>query len=227
MARKTQLKNIVAFKGLDKDLKCRDFQFEVGASYKVCGRVGICAHGFHACEAPFDVWSYYGPVGNRFAIVELSGDTDTHSEDTKIAAAEITITAELTLPEFIKRGVDWLIEAAKGGAQNASGDYAQIGASGDYAQIGASGDYAKIGASGDYAKIGASGYNAQIGASGVVASAGIATETKGVNGTWVSLAEFGDDGTCVGFATGCIGRDGLKEDTWYRAQGGKLVEVGA
>ena len=113
MASKTA-KKIVAFKGFDKDLKCRDFQFEIGKSYKAKGKVEICANGFHACESPFDVWSYYGPVESRFAIVELSGDTATHSEDTKIAAAEINIKAELTLPEFIRRGVDWLIEATKG-----------------------------------------------------------------------------------------------------------------
>ena len=46
---------------------------------------------------------------------------------------------------------------------------------------------------------------------------------KGGNGTWISLAEYDRNNKCVGFATGCIGQDGLLPDTYYRAVGGKLV----
>lgn len=41
-----------------------------------------------------------------------------------------------------------------------------------------------------------------------------------------SIAEFNNRRECVGFATGCIGKDGLKPDTAYIAKGGKLVEAG-
>jgi hypothetical protein len=298
---------IVAYKGFDKDMKCRGFQFEVGKTYRHDGPVRACESGFHACTEPFDVWGYYGPVDCRFAEVELSGETATHDRDSKIAAAEITIKAQLTLPQFIRRAVDRVIKLTKGkgddssghyarigsssrGAQigssgdyarigssgddarigssgddariGSSGDYAQIGSSGDDArigssgygarigssgddaQIGSSGDDARIGSSGDYAQIGSSGYGARIGSSGddarigangdyarieatganaVVASAGYETRVKGAIGTWVSLAEY-RDGECVGFATGCIGQDGLEPDVWYVADGGKLVK---
>jgi hypothetical protein len=334
---------IVAYKGFDKDMKCRGFQFDVGKTYRHDGPVRACESGFHACTEPFDVWGYYGPVDCRFAEVELSGKTATHDQDSKIAAAKITIKAELTLPQFIKRAVDRVIELTKGkgddpsgngaqigssgddarigssgngaqigassrGAQiGSSGDYARIGSSGDDARIGSSGDYARIGSSGDdarigssgddarigssgdyaqigssgddarigssgygarigssgddaqigssgddarigssgdYAQIGSSGYGARIGSSGddarigangdyarieatganaVVASAGYETRVKGAIGTWVSLAEY-RDGECVGFATGCIGQDGLEPDVWYVADGGKLVK---
>jgi hypothetical protein len=262
---------IVAFKGFDADMKCRGFQFEVGKTYRHDGPVMACESGFHACTEPFDVWGYYGPVDCRFAEVELSGKTATHDPDSKIAAAEITIKAELTLPQFIRRAVDRVIELTKGkgddpsghcaqigssgygarigssgdGAQigssgncariGSSGDGAQIGSSGNCAQIGSSGDEAQIGSSGYGARIGSSGYDAQIGSSGdgaqieatgeraVVASAGYATRVKGATGTWVSLAEY-RDGRCVGFATGCIGQDGLEPDVWYVADGGRLVK---
>jgi hypothetical protein len=262
---------IVAYKGFDKDMKCRGFQFEVGKTYRHDGPVRACESGFHACTEPFDVWGYYGPVDCRFAEVELSGETATHDRDSKIAAAEITIKAELTLPQFIKRAVDRVIELTKGkgddpsgygarigssgyGAQigssgyyariGSSGDGARIGSSGYGAQIGSSGDDAQIGSSGDGARIGSSGYGAQIGSSGndarigssgygarieatgervVVASAGYATRVKGATGTWVSLAEY-RDGKCIGFATGCIGQNGLEPDVWYVADGGRLVK---
>ena len=96
---------------------------------------------------------------------------------------------------------------------------------GDSAKIGSSGDSAQIGSSGDYAQIGSSGYSAQISATGkdaVVASAGPGTVVTAAKGAWISVAEF-VDGKCVGFATGCIGKDGLLPNTPYRAKGGKLV----
>ncbi len=58
----------------------------------------------------------------------------------------------------------------------------------------------------------------------VVASAGAGTTVSGAVGLWISIAEF-SDGKCVGFATGCIGVDGLLPDVWYQAKGGKLVKL--
>ena len=249
----------LAFKGFDKDLKCRGYQYEVGKTYEHDGRVNPCSSGFHACESPLDVWTYYGPYESRFALVELSGQQKKYDDDSKVAAARIEIKAELTLPEFITKAVDWVIEKCKttidgDGVQSSSGysarigssgysaqigssgyyeqigssgDTARIGSSGDFAQIGSSGDTAQIGSSGDYARIGSSGYFARIEAKGensVIASAGKNTIVSGVEGTWISVAEY-QNGKCVGFATGCIGKDGLKPDTRYKAKGGKLVEV--
>jgi hypothetical protein len=224
---------IVSYKGFDPDFKCRDFQFEVGKTYKVEGKIKACENGFHACENPFDVWSYYEILNgdakpNRFAIVEQSGDIDRHAEDSKIASAKITIKAELKLPEFVRAAVQWVIDATKGRGDNPSGDYARIGSSGDSAQIGSSGHYARIGSSGHSAQIGSSGHSALIKSEGnkaVIASAGRAT-VSAKEGTWVSIAEFNERYECVGFATGCIGKDGLKPDTAYIAKGGKLVEAG-
>jgi hypothetical protein len=275
------------YKGFNADWTCRGFQFEVGQTYTHDGPVNACESGFHACENPWDVWSYYGPCDVRYAEVLLSGDTHKDGDnDSKIAAASITISAELSAGAFVKKCVDWIIEKTRGKDESgysaqigssgnyaqigssgdyaqigssgysarigssgysaqigssgdyakigSSGDYAQIGSSGDYAQIGSSGDYAQIGSSGDYAQIGSSGYSAQIGSSGnsarikasgensVISSAGIATEAEGAPGTWISLAEF-KDGNCIGFATGCIGQDGLLPDVFYTAKDGKLI----
>ena len=181
---------VVAYKGTDKNMACRGYQFALGETYEHTGRVVACESGFHACENPFDVWSYYGPAdGNRFFRVTLSGEMARHGDDSKIAAGRITFDAELRLPDLVNDAVKWVIVATKGKKDN-SGDYAKIGSSGDYAQIGSSGDsaqigssghsakigssghYAKIGSSGHYAKIGSSGYSAQIGSSGDYAKIG-------------------------------------------------------
>ncbi|EPP7837087.1 DUF7666 domain-containing protein [Salmonella enterica subsp. enterica] len=102
-------KEIVTFKGFNKDLKCRDFQFEIGKTFHHDGKVEACGSGFHACECPFDVFSYYSPADSRFAETISFGITDREEDgDTKIASASITIKAELTLPQFIQRGIEWI-----------------------------------------------------------------------------------------------------------------------
>ncbi|ELC1760460.1 hypothetical protein RIW47_000384 [Salmonella enterica] len=102
-------KEIVTFKGFNKDLKCRDFQFEIGKTFHHDGKVEACGSGFHACECPFDVFSYYPPAESRYAETISFGVTDREEiGDTKIASASITIKAELTLPQFIQRGIEWI-----------------------------------------------------------------------------------------------------------------------
>ena len=101
----------IAYKGFDKDLKCRGFQYEVGHTYIHQGEVKACKSGFHSCENPFDVLSYYSYQDfNRFAVVELKGDIKDHASDSKLASAEITIKAELTIPQFVQKGVDYILD---------------------------------------------------------------------------------------------------------------------
>ncbi|MDP2618585.1 MAG: hypothetical protein Q8P46_00170, partial [Hyphomicrobiales bacterium] len=123
---------IIAVKGFGPDWTCRGFKFEVGKTYKHDGPVEPCESGFHACLDPFDVLSYYGFDG-KFAEVELAGETKPHTEDTKIAAAEITIKAELTIPAFIQRGVDFIMSKVdwKGASESNTGDESAATNTGD------------------------------------------------------------------------------------------------
>ncbi|SDH23782.1 DUF7666 domain-containing protein, partial [Propionivibrio dicarboxylicus] len=111
MARKQkkQEEAITAFKGFNQDFQCRGFQFEVGKTYEHAGEVKACASGFHSCEYPLDVFNYYGPVSNRFAVVKASGQISRHDEDSKIACASLTIEAEIGLPTLVSRAVEWII----------------------------------------------------------------------------------------------------------------------
>ncbi|ELB3314906.1 hypothetical protein RHJ55_000820 [Salmonella enterica] len=102
-------KEIVTFKGFNKDLTCRDFQFAIGETFHHDGKVEACGSGFHACECPFDVFSYYPPAESRYAETISFGVIDREEEgNTKIASASITIKSELTLPQFIQRGIEWI-----------------------------------------------------------------------------------------------------------------------
>ena len=88
---------VTGFKGFDKDLKCKGFQYEVGKTYTHDGKVALCKTGFHFCENPLDVLSYY-PLenNNMYREIEASGEiTDERKEDSKRASAKIKIRPNL------------------------------------------------------------------------------------------------------------------------------------
>ena len=163
---------IKSYKGFDKNLRCRGFQYKIGGIYEMDGKIKMCNRGFHACESPFDVFDYYTMIDSRFCEVEQDGNISKWDRGTKICSSKIKIKAELKLADMINLGVEWLKEITSPEKiktsikDNSSGNYAKIGSSGDEAQIGSSGYGAKIGSSGYGAKIGSSGNDAQIGSSG-------------------------------------------------------------
>ena len=200
-------KKIVAYKGFDKDFKCRDFQYEVGKTYEMDGNIKCYNRGFHACESPMEVFDCYDMLTSRFAAVEQSGKIDKEESSTKVCSSRIKIKAELKLADIIKLGVEWLkeitvpskIEADNSSNEDdsakigSSGYSAKIGSSGDYAKIGSSGCSAQIGSSGDYAKIGSSGYSAQIGSSGYSAKIGSSGDYAKIGSSGYS-AQIGSSG---------------------------------
>ena len=58
-------KIIKTYKGFDKNLCCRDMQYEIGKSYEEHS-AKVCDRGFHACERPLDVFKYYPPATSRY-----------------------------------------------------------------------------------------------------------------------------------------------------------------
>ncbi|HDR2796525.1 TPA: hypothetical protein QCJ95_005174, partial [Enterobacter asburiae] len=100
---------ITTFKGFKQDLTCRGFQFEIGKTFEHEGRVRACSAGFHSCEYPLDCFSYYPPAESRYTETVAEGDVSRENGgDSKIASASITIKAELTMPEFVQRAIDWI-----------------------------------------------------------------------------------------------------------------------
>nr|WP_279196075.1 hypothetical protein [Ralstonia mannitolilytica] len=159
---------VVAYKAFNKDLTCRDFQFEIGKTYEHQGKVEACSSGFHACENPMDTWSYYDLTDSRFCAVEMSGEISRHADDSKIAAARITIKAELSLPQIITDAIQWVMNISKNaeGAETASGYSSNLAASGKYSKLAASGYSSNLAASGDSSKLAASGDSSNLAASG-------------------------------------------------------------
>ena len=195
---------VIAYKGFNKDLTCRGFQYEVGKEYTE-EEVSICNRGFHACENPFDVLNFYGDVlNNRFCEVEQSGQIK--KDNNKQVSSKIKVVAEIGFIGLFKAGVEWIkeitnpmhvIEETRGGNDTnkigSSGDYAQIGSSGDYAKIGSSGNSAQIGSSGNSAQIGSSGNSARIGSSGDYAKIGSSGDSAQI-GSSGNSARIGSSG---------------------------------
>ena len=240
-------KKIIAYKGFDKNLKCRDFQYEVGKEYEMDGDIKCCERGFHACESPLEVFDHYDMLNSRFAKVEQSGEIDKEENSTKVCSSRIKVKAELKLADIINLGVEWIKDVTSpaklkketdlddNGGDSAqigsSGDYAKIGSSGYSAQIGSSGDYAKIGSSGDYAKIGSSGDSAKIKSTGnhsVVMAAGNNSIAKAKIGSWITLAEWNyvdDVWTPICVKTEKVDGERIKADTFYKLVNGEFKEV--
>lgn len=84
-----------AFKGFNKDLTCRGYQYEEGKEFHT-ERAECCDTGFHACEYPLDCFGYYDPAHSVFHEVELSGEMDKSRDNTKVCATDIKIGARLS-----------------------------------------------------------------------------------------------------------------------------------
>ena len=102
-------KEIIAYKGFDSDWKCRGYQYEIGKTYEHEGKVEACKSGFHSCEYPLDILSYYAPSESKFALVKASGEISKGNDDSKIASTKITIEAELNIPALVQKAVDFIM----------------------------------------------------------------------------------------------------------------------
>ena len=96
------------YKGFDKDLKCRGFQYEIGKEYEE-NTADICRKGFHACENPMDVFGYYNPADSRYCEVDLDPNEQTE-EDSKRVGKKIKIETEIGLSGLIQAGVKFILE---------------------------------------------------------------------------------------------------------------------
>ena len=191
-------RKMIAYKGFNGDMTCRDFQYEVGKGYIYEGDIELCGSGFHACRNPFDVLNYYNNMLNdKYCVVEQSG-TIKEGRDKQVSS-KISIKEEIGWQGLIKAGIDYIKDLTKpvGISNDMSNDddySAQIDSSGDYAKISSSGDYAKIGSSGDDAQIGLSGDRARIGLSGDYARIGSSGDYARIDscGDFVSIVSSGD-----------------------------------
>ncbi|ELW7512012.1 hypothetical protein QLL77_002176 [Salmonella enterica] len=233
-------KEIVTFKGFNKDLKCRDFQFEIGKTFHHDGKVEACGSGFHACECPFDVLSYYPPAESRYAETISFGVTDREEEgDTKIASASITIKAELTLPQFIQRGIEWIwskidksleqqIMSGYRSAATNTGYQSAATNTGDQSAATNTGYQSAATNTGDWSAATNTGNQSAAEVSGsqsVAASLGIKGKSRASEGGAIVLCYRDKNGELIHIRASKVGENGIMPNTWYQLnEDGEFVE---
>ena len=239
------------YKGFDKDMKCRGFQYEVGKEYEESVDVQICKKGFHACEDPIDVFNYYPPSDSRFCEVEQYGEIRKDKNDSKVASSRIKIGGEIGLKGIIEAGVKFRMERCTyEGDSVTTGYQAGAQATGNRAGAQATGDQAGAQATGNRAGAQATGYQAGAQATGVCAvstaigpygtavadgkhaiacALGYKCKAKGSIGTTLVLAEREDwNGECyplLGIEAVRVDGKKIKENVWYALRGDRVVEV--
>ncbi|HAU2584339.1 TPA: hypothetical protein JCW05_004712 [Salmonella enterica subsp. enterica] len=206
-------KEIVTFKGFNKDLKCRGFQFAIGETFHHDGKVEACGSGFHACECPFDVFSYYPPAESRYAETISFGITDSEEGgDTKIASSSITIKDELTLPQFIQRGIEWI--------------WSKIDKSLEQQIM--CGNRSAATNTGNRSAATNTGYRSAAEVSGsqsVAASLGIEGKARASEGGAIVLCYRDEDGELIHIRASKVGENGIMPNTWYQLdKDGEFVE---
>ncbi|ECD0494802.1 hypothetical protein EUV51_02735 [Salmonella enterica subsp. enterica serovar Bareilly] len=225
-------KEIVTFKGFNKELKCRDFQFEIGKTFHHEGKVEACGSGFHACECPFDVFGYYSPADSRFSETISFGVTDREEDgDTKIASASITIKAELTLPQFIQRGIEWIWSKIDKSLEQQimTGDRSAATNTGDRSAATNTGNRSAATNTGYQSAATNTGYRSAAEVSGsqsVAASIGIEGKARASKNGAIVLCYRDEDGVLIHIRASKVGENGIMPDTWYQLdEDGEFVEV--
>ena len=193
------------FKGFDKDLKCRGFQYEIGKEYTE-ETADICNCGFHACEFPMDVFGYYPPSDSRYCEVELDANDQKTSDDSKRVGKKISVKAEIGIAGIIKAGVEYIKE--------------QVDWENDKATN--TGNYSAATNTGDQSAAIVEGKES------IALATGIDSKAKGKIGCFIVLAEWKENNYeyhLIDVKSAKVDGENIKEDTFYMLKDGKFVEV--
>ena len=235
---------IKGYKGFDKNLKCRGYQFERGKTFEEKEKPMCCNNGFHFCEYPLDVFSYYAPSDSRFCEVEALGDIDKEEKNTKIATNKIKIGAELNFESLTKAAINFIYERVnkeeteetiknKNNSIASNTGYSSVASNtGDRSVASNTGDRSVASNTGDSSVASNTGYSSvasNTGKKGIASSIGIEGKAKGSIGTWLVLAEWkvNDDyrWEVKEVKTAIVDGENIKADTLYQLNNGKFVEV--
>ena len=232
---------IKSYKGFNKDMTCRGFQYEEGKEYEE-ETADACHSGFHACEHPLDCLNYYSPNESVYHEVEQSGEFDRGEDDSKVASTKIKIGARLDISGLVKAAIDFTMSRVKKEAKSDE-DYGASSATGYKGASSATGDYGASSATGNCGASSATGYKGASSANdpeSVAVSWGYKGKAMGALGSHIVLAEWKYIGSkeddrydkseqkaweFVGAKMFRVDGEKVKPDTWYRLENGELVEV--
>ena len=188
------------YKGTNKDMKCRGFQYKLGETAVFDGEPHLCKASLHACEQPIDVLNHYTPNESRYFEAEAEEvSAERESSDSKIVAKKMTLKAEIGVPGLVKAQIEYVksqigfddaikranaekenhatgnlgAASATGnrGAASATGNRGAASATGYLGAASATGDLGAASATGD---LGAASATGDLGAASATGKAGVA-----------------------------------------------------
>ena len=222
---------IIAYKGFNTDLTCRDFQFRIGETYTHEGKVEACASGFHACENPMDVFNYHNPT-SRFAIVECSGEISKEGDgDSKIACGSIHIKAEIGLPTLISKAVNLILSKIKWEAAKESntGDRSAATNTGDQSAATNTGYQSAATNTGDRSAATNTGNWSAAEVTGdhsIAAALGYSSKAKAGESGAIVCVYRNDDYELIHIRASKVGDNGIEAGKWYTLdENGEFVEA--
>ena len=174
-----------AYKGFDKELKCRGFHYEIGKTYTMPKgeTLGLCGKGFHACTNIIDCLSYYPPSTSRYCEVEIDGVTSEKDVDSKRVAKTITIIKELTLNELHDISQQqYNIVSGGNGSSVSGGDWSSV-SGGNWSSV--SGGYRSSVSGGDWSSVRGGDWSSVRGGYGSSVSGGYGSSVSGGYGSSV------------------------------------------
>ena len=220
------------YKGFNKDMRCRGFQYEEGKEYETNEPVSCCSSGFHACEYPLDCFGYYAPSESVYHEVEQSGELSRNNDgDSKVASSKIKIGARLDIAKIVRLHFDFIKsrttfentdpKQASAGAYGAASAGAKGAASAGWKGAASAGAYgaASAGAKGA-ASAGWKGA-ASAGAYGAASAGAYGAASAGENGAasagwkgaasagWKGAASAGAQGAAVSKGSADVGENGI------------------
>lgn len=201
---------IIAYKAMDKNMRCRGKQYEVGKTYHE-DKADCCRAGMRACENPLDVLRYY-PLRDspRFFEVECGGNVDKSGEGSKLACTELTVKGEVNFARLVKAAVNAVFNRVKGKEPFSSGDYSTAGSSGDYSTAAATGACCSAKADGK---------------DSIAVVNGVCGKACGALGCYLVLTEYDDDGNMLWAKMTKVDGAHIKEKVWYTLKNGEFVEA--
>ena len=221
---------MLVYKGTDKDMKCRDFQFEIGKEYEEA-EAKLCEKGFHGCEYPLDVFAHYAPADSRFFEADLDGVTDEESDDSKRAGTKIKLRAEIGIAGIVKAAVEYIKEKAES-SKNQTGNYSAATNTGNYSAATNTGNYSAATNTGDYSAATNTGCRSAAtvdGKESIAIVTGVDSKASGALGCWLVLTDRGgwDGDTFPIKEVRAVKIDGetIKPGVFYKLENGEVVEA--
>ena len=224
---KEETKVIVGVKGFDLNLKCRDYQFEVGKTHKE-ESAKCCKSGFHFCENPLDVFGYYPPGESRFCIVEGSGDIDREGDDSKVSCTELKVVREIQPFEFADLAKEYILKNVTDEKSN-TGYKSSSSNTGDQSSSSNTGYKSSSSNTGDQSSSSNTGYQSSSSVSGsesVAIVTGYQGKAKGALGCWIVLTERNSEMEILDIRAVKVDGDSIKADTYYQLLCGVVSEAG-